>query len=129
MFNAIITGNLGKDPEQRTVGESTVTVFSVAARTAKKDKETGNSISEWVDVVIWGKRGDYWHQNLHKGNKVVVTGTLSHRAYLTKDGQPACSIELNCAEIESMTPRDPQSGTAAPNTGGFTEVDSDELPF
>lgn len=132
MFNATITGHLGKDPEQRTFNDMTVTRFSVGVRTMKKDKETGLPISEWVEVSIWGKRGDYWKDVLHKGSRIIATGDLTHSSYVNKNGETVFTTELNCTGIENLTPRDAQSGTAAsaPNAGGITEVeDNDELPF
>lgn len=128
MIKSTVIGNLGRDPEQRTVGEQTVTSFTVAARTGRKDKE-GNPLTEWVNVSIWGKRGDYWYQNLHKGSKVAVTGTLTHRMYTRKDGTPDVSLELSCDDIENCSPKPAQGDEAPAATGGFTEVDDGELPF
>lgn len=132
MFKATITGYLGRDPEQRTFNDQTVTRFSVGVRTVKKDKETGQNTTDWVEVSIWGKRGDYWNQNLRKGSKVVISGDLSHGSFVGKDGVTKNTIELNCSDIEHMAPRDPQSADApaqAPAAGGFTETPEDELPF
>lgn len=134
MIKAVISGYIGRDPEQRTYNDQTVTSFSVAARTSRKDKDTGMAVTEWVNVSIWGKRGDFWYNNLSKGSKVIVTGELTHRVYTKKDGSTDFSLEMSCDDIENCTPRTEQSGEGAPAAGnnplgGFTEVDDGELPF
>lgn len=132
MFKATITGNLGRDPEQRTVGGQTLTTFSVAVRTARKDKATGTYATEWIVVNLWGKRGDFWNSTLKTGNKIMAIGDLSHTTYVNKEGKTVNLVELTCTDIENLTPRDEQSASAEGNGDSTTRdfaVTEDELPF
>lgn len=67
------TGNLGRDAETRQAGDSTVTGFSVAVKSGWGDRER----TVWVDVSVWGKRGEAIEPYLKKGGQVAVTGELS----------------------------------------------------
>ena len=104
MINATITGHLGRDPEQRTFGDQTVTTFSVAANSIRKDKETGAPYTMWINVSMWGKRGEYWLNNLSKGSKVLITGELIQRTYMSnKTNKQETILEMTCDTIENLT--------------------------
>lgn len=122
MFKATAVGFIGRDPEQRTYNDQTVTSFSVAARTSRKDKETGEYHTEWVNVSMWGKRGDFWYQNLKKGTKVIVMGELTHRVYQDKDGETRVSLDMSCDDIEVCSQR-----ATTENAEGDTKKTTDEM--
>ena len=78
-FNqAIIMGNLTRDPELRTTpsGQSVAT-FAVATNRSWNDPsgERKDSV-EYHDVVAWGKLGELVSNYLSKGRKVLVVGRL-----------------------------------------------------
>jgi single-strand DNA-binding protein len=67
----ILTGNLGGDPESRTTKSGMmVAEFSVAISNGK-DKD-----ATWYRVSCFGKMHDDVMQKFHKGNRVMVIGTL-----------------------------------------------------
>lgn len=130
MFKTTFIGNIGKEPELRNAGNYQVLQFNVAVRGSRKDKESGEYPTEWITVHIWGSRANSLASFLSKGTKVAVTGSMNVRRFVKKNGEPAFAFEVDCDDLECLTPR---SENAKPNeqnsTGGFTEVDDDELPF
>jgi single-strand DNA-binding protein len=75
-----ILGRLGKDPETRQVGETSVTNFSVATTERYKDRH-GNKQekTQWHTVSFWGKQGEIIAQYFNKGDQIQVTGTMEYR--------------------------------------------------
>jgi single-strand DNA-binding protein len=81
-------GNLGRDPEQKTLPNgNTVTNFSIAANTGK-DQTT------WISCTVFGVRGDTVMQFFKKGSKVAVSGSGKLREYTDRDGVIKQSLDL-----------------------------------
>ena len=67
---AILTGNMGGDPEVLYSSEGNpVATFSLAFRSSKK--KTG-----WIKVVCFGRLAEVTEKYLHKGARVGIIGTL-----------------------------------------------------
>lgn len=88
MINKVtLIGNLGGDPEIRTLDNGTaVGRFSLATNESYKDKE-GNwqTLTEWHNIVIWRELADRAKNQLKKGMMVYVEGKISYRKYTDKD--------------------------------------------
>lgn len=81
----IIVGNLGKDPEIRTMQSGDkVANLSVATSESWKDKTSGEKKerTEWHRVVIWNQHiVTIAEQYLAKGSKVYIEGQLETRKW------------------------------------------------
>ncbi|MCK5041810.1 MAG: single-stranded DNA-binding protein, partial [Sphingomonadales bacterium] len=79
----ILVGNLGKDPEVRTMGNGGKVVnLSIATSENWKDKSTGErrEKTEWHRVVIFNENLARIAENyLKKGSKVYIEGRLQTR--------------------------------------------------
>jgi len=94
MIQATVSGNVGKDAETKTVGEDTVTSFSVASSKKVRDID----VTTWVDCSIWGKRGASLQPWLTKGLPVTVVGEMSTREYEGKNGK-GFGISIRVSDI------------------------------
>ena len=94
----ILIGNLGRDPEVRTMQDGRKVVqLSVATSESWKDRATGErkERSEWHRVVIFNDRlGDVAERFLKKGAKVYLEGQLQTRKWTDKDGHEKYSTEI-----------------------------------
>ncbi len=93
----ILIGNLGKDPEIRTMQNGgKVANLSLATSESWKDKSTGEKKekTEWHRVVIFGNLADIAERYLKKGSKVYVSGSLQTRKWTDKDGAEKYSTEV-----------------------------------
>lgn len=86
----ILVGNLGRDPEVRTLpsGDRVVS-FSVATTESWRDRNTGErrDRTEWHNVSIFNENlGKIAEQYCRKGAKVYLEGQLQTREYQDKDG-------------------------------------------
>ncbi|NYD88790.1 single-stranded DNA-binding protein [Sphingomonas melonis] len=122
-----ITGNVGKEPEQRTTqGGDVVTSFSVAVRQGfKQDAPT-----VWFRCSVWAKRGDTIKQHLAKGAKATVIGELTIGEY---QGKP--QYDLRVADVDwskaaggDQRRQEPQGGGGTQG-GGFGDDLEDDVPF
>ena len=92
----LIVGNLGGNPELRTVGEQQVANFSVAVNRKKGDKQ----VTTWYRVAAWGATADAASRYLKKGSRVLVEGSgLRASAYLDNAGKPQASLELTADRL------------------------------
>lgn len=115
MFNATLTGNLGRDPEfQTTQSGQMVSKFSLAVRQPKKQGQDQPAF--WVKVEVWGKQAEYVANYLKKGNSVCVTGQVAEESWNDKTtGELKKAVVIRNASVESWQARAEQ-GVGAPVT-------------
>ena len=94
----ILVGNLGKDPEVRSLnsGEKVCTL-RIATSENWRDKATGEKRekTEWHQVVIYNDNlAKVAEQYLRKGSKVYVEGQLQTRKWQDQSGQERYTTEV-----------------------------------
>ena len=93
----ILVGNLGRDPEMRTL-ESGVKIarFSLATTESYNDRNTGQRVdhTEWHNIILWRGLAEIAEKYLRKGNQVYIEGKLQTRSYQDKDGITKYSTEI-----------------------------------
>jgi single-strand DNA-binding protein len=94
----ILVGNLGKDPEIRTMQSGgKVCNLSVATSESWNDKASGErkEKTEWHRVVIFDDRlADVCEKYLRKGRKVYLEGQLQTRKWTDQEGKERYSTEV-----------------------------------
>ena len=111
----ILVGNLGKDPEIRTLENGTkLASFTIATTESYKDKVSGEykDVTEWHRIVAWRWLADLSEKNLRKGSKVYIEGKLSTRSY-EQDGIQKYTTEIVAREIITMS-RNEEGGSDNP---------------
>lgn len=151
-----IIGNLGRDPEVRTLNNGDKVVnMRIATSETWRDKQTGDrrEKTEWHNVVVFNeglvKVCEQW---LKKGSKVYLEGQLQTRKWTDQQGVERYSTEIvlqrfrgeivmlsdNRERGDSSGPGDrdeynqdpddpPRRPAASPGTG--RRMDDDEIPF
>ena len=98
-----ITGNVVDDVELRfTPSGKAVANFRVAANKSKKDEATGkweNAESCFLTVNLWEEKAEAVAEHVHRGAKVIVTGTLRQRDYDDRDGNKRTVFEVQAYEV------------------------------
>ena len=94
----ILVGNLGKDPESRTMQNGGVVVtLTLATGETWNDKATGErkERTEWHRIVIFNEHlVDVAERFLRKGRKVYVEGCLRTRKWTDQQGQDRYTTEV-----------------------------------
>ncbi len=87
----ILIGNLGRDPEARTMQSGgKVVSFSIATSESWNDKNSGErkEKTQWHRIAIFNEKlGEVAEKYLKKGSTVYLEGALESRKYTDKDGQ------------------------------------------
>jgi single-strand DNA-binding protein len=119
----MIMGNLTEDPALRfTQGGTAVLNMRVAAseRYQDKDKEWKDR-TEYVNIVVWGKRAEGLGKILQKGAGVLCQGRLRTSSYDAPDGTKRYKTEVHCDEVRLTGGRGRSEGaqeSAAPPQRG-----------
>ncbi len=105
----ILIGNLGRDPELRTIPSGqAVAKFSLATNRRWKDRD-GNrqDETEWHNIVVWGRQAEIAGQYLSKGRKVYIEGRIQTRSWDDKEtGQKKYMTEIICENFQMLGGRD-----------------------
>ncbi|HEU0055546.1 MAG TPA: single-stranded DNA-binding protein, partial [Longimicrobium sp.] len=80
---AMLIGNLGQDPEVRTIPSGArVAQFSLATSRRWKDKNgQQQEKTEWHRVVAWDFLVDIVERYARKGDRLYVEGEIEYRQY------------------------------------------------
>jgi single-strand DNA-binding protein len=130
----IITGNLTRDPELRSLPSGmSVCSLRIASNTRRKDGQSGEWVDKanYFDVTIWGRQGENAAQYLSKGRPVAIDGRLEWREWQDKEGNNRQSVEIVADNIQFLGGRDDAGGgggygggyggeSGAGGGGGFT---------
>ena len=142
----ILTGNLTRDPELRSLPSGTsVCNLRVASNTRRKDSSTGEWVDKpnYFDVTVWGAQGENCAQYLSKGRPLAVDGRLEWREWQDKEGNKRQSVDIIADSVQFLGSREgsenggrftPQSDVPA-DTGDFQTAPAsagspdDDIPF
>ncbi|MFC2501313.1 MAG: single-stranded DNA-binding protein, partial [Haemophilus parainfluenzae] len=113
----IIVGNLGNDPEIRTMpnGEAVANI-SVATSESWTDKNTGErrEVTEWHRIVLYRRLAEIAGQYLRKGSQVYVEGRLKTRKWQDNNGQDRYTTEIQGDNLQMLGGRNQDMGGYAP---------------
>ena len=139
MNKITLIGNLTHDPEVRSTPSGvTVCTFTIAVN-RRFANQNGERQTDFFRINAWRQLGDTCARYLAKGRKVAVIGELQARTYEAADGTTRMSLDVSADEVEFLTPRNNEEGgngysaprpqASAQDLAGFTDINSDDLPF
>jgi len=130
----ILIGNLGKDPEIRSL-ESGVKVasFSLATTESYKNKE-GQRVeqTEWHNIVMWRGLAEVAEKYLKKGSQIFLEGKIRSRSWDDKEGNKKYTTEIIADTFTMLGAK--KEGAPAPSiepepTPPVAPGPEDDLPF
>jgi len=131
----VLTGNLTRDPELRSLPSGTsVCDMRIAVNTRRKNGATGEweDKPNYFDVKVWGAQGENCQRFLSKGRPVAVQGRLEWREWETQDGQKRQAVDIIADSVQFLGGREEASGggfTASVGSGSRSDVPVDERDF
>jgi single-strand DNA-binding protein len=135
MNKVVLIGRLARDPELRytQAGKAFATFTLAVDRKFKKQAEqNGQPTADFIPCVAWNKLAEIIGNNLAKGRKVGVEGSLQTRTYEAKDGSKRSAFDVMVDELEFLDPKGQhnQGNQEAPQQQHLTQQDWDEqIPF
>ena len=139
MNKLTIIGNVCGKPELRyTQSGKAVCSFTVAVN-RRRQAGQDNPETDFFRVSAWEKQGENCAKFLDKGSKVAVVGAVSVRTYQANNSETRASLEVQAQEVEFLTRAADQAETQytqqeraaiqQEQQNGYTQVETDELPF
>jgi single-strand DNA-binding protein len=89
-----VAGQLGKDAEVRYLANGDAVCNFSVADSQGKDKPT-----IWWNCQLFGKRAESLSQYLVKGQAVTVSGTVSEREWVDKEGNKRKQMEVRVNDV------------------------------
>ena len=132
-MKAFGTARLGNDMELRFLQDGTpVGQVSLAFRLGKKDKQSGEYMTQWISASLFGKRAESLAPYLKKGSlHAFHLRDLHLDEYQAKDGSTRTAIKATIDDVElcgkpenSAQPQPQKSG----GNSGFEDF-ADDIPF
>jgi single-strand DNA-binding protein len=117
----ILVGNLGADPETRSMPSGmTVTNIRIATSESWKDKASGaqQERTEWHSIALFGRLGEIAAEYLRKGSQVFVEGKLRTRKWQDKQGNDRFTTEIIADNMQMLGGRAGGAGASAGAAGG-----------
>lgn len=116
MNKVFLFGNVGKDPEVKTLESGKkIAKFTLATSSYSKDKE-GNKVTqtEWHNIVVWEKLAETVQNYVKKGSAIIVEGEIRYRQYTDKDGNTKYFTEIigNAVHLTGKKEEKPKDDSA-----------------
>lgn len=141
----ILVGNIGQDPQVRTMqsGQKVVS-FSLATSDRWRDRQSGEQKeqTEWHRVVIFSPNlVEVAERMLQKGTKLYIEGTLRTRKWQNQQGVDTYTTEVvlnqfngtmvilsGAKAVDSMSGSTPAAAPALAEEISISEI-GDDIPF
>ena len=138
MNKVILLGRLTKNVETRytQTNNALVATFTLAVN-RRFAKECEERQADFINIVAWGKTGEFSSKYFKKGLQVAVVGRLQNRSYEDNSGQKKYITEVIAEEVYFADSNNRQTAdTSILNSPVNTQTEDDgifssddELPF
>jgi single-strand DNA-binding protein len=114
----ILVGNVGVDPEVRTLesGVKTARVrLATSERFYNRDTKETTDHTEWHTITLWRNLADVVDRFVRKGSQLYIEGRLRTREWTDQSGNKRYSTEILASDMKLLGRRqDGAQGAAAP---------------
>ena len=120
MNKVILMGRLTRDPEVRYAqGENAMAIarFSLAVDRRRQNNTDGQT-ADFINIVAFGRLGEFAEKYLHKGTKVALTGRIQTGSYTNKDGVKVYTTDIIAEDIEFAESKNSSGGDTGYTGGG-----------
>ena len=99
MNKVLLMGRLTRDPEVRYTANNNTLVCSFSLAVGRNFKKEGQPDADFINIVAWGKTGEFCSKYFIKGQQVAVVGRLQTRNYDDKEGKKVYVTEVVAEEV------------------------------
>lgn len=100
MNKVFLLGNVGTDPRMKMVDDMAVAEFRMATTDRRSIRPQGGGaaetreITEWHNIVMWGRAAEYAEKYIRSGSRLLVEGRIRTRVWEDRN-----AIKRNITEI------------------------------
>lgn len=111
----ILIGNLGNDPEVRSLPSGMKVVNFNIATSEQYTNKNGDQITqtEWHRIEMWDKMADIAERYLKKGNPVYIEGRIRTEEWTDKDGNSRTTVKIRAQEMSLLGGRPGEENISA----------------
>ena len=120
----ILIGNVGMDPEVRTVeGGAKVARVRLATTERLYDRQSGETKehTEWHTITLWRGLADVVDCYVRKGSQIYVEGRLRTREWMDKDNNKRYTTEILADTMNLLGRRSDNPASDGPRQGGYQQ--------
>ena len=130
----VLMGRLTRDPEVRyTQGAEAKAVARYSLAVNRSYKKDGESEADFINIVAFGKAGEFAGKYFKKGQLVAVEGELRINQYTDKDGNKRWSTDVVVNKQHfAESKKDQAAAQEPPSRRGYdipTQYKQDSLGF
>ena len=108
-------GRLTRDPEVRySNGEHPMAIarytLAVDRRGAKKGQDGSEQTADFLNIVAFGKSGEFAEKYFRQGMRVLVSGRIQTGSYTNKDGQRVYTTDIVAEDQEFADSKNASNG-------------------
>ncbi len=101
MNKTILMGRLTKDPEIRySQGQQPMCIARYTLAVDRRPARDGKQETDFINIVAFGKDGEFAEKYLKKGTKIVLEGRIQTGTYTAKNGQKVYTTEIVAEHLD-----------------------------
>lgn len=126
-----LIGRLTKDPDIKYTQTNNTAIANFTLAVNRRFTKEGQPTADFINIVAWGKTGEFCSKYFQKGMQVAIQGRIQTRNWEDDQGQKHYATEViaeQCffADSKRESQNDLQFENSAPATNNF---DDEPLPF
>ncbi len=134
----VLTGNLTKDAElKQTSGGMAIVTMRLAVNDRRKNASTGQweDSPNFIDVTMFGSRGEAVSRFLTKGKAVAIDGKLRWHEWESPAGEKRSKLEVVVDDLELLGGRGEGAAPRAVSEASFADdavpgmPEGEDIPF
>lgn len=138
---ATLIGNIGKDPEIKTLqnGRKCVSFSLATSKRYRVNNGEQKEETQWHNIVILGKTAETFENiGIVKGTQLYIEGEITNRSWTDQTtGQKRYTTEINVSSFQILSSRNTQGTfgnganqqTKPQPQQAYNASDEDDLPF
>ena len=124
MNRVILMGRLTRDPEIRySNGENPMAIarytLAVDRRGAKKGQDGNEQTADFLNIVAFGKSGEFAEKYFRQGMRVLVSGRIQTGSYTNKEGQRVYTTDIVAEDQEFA---DSKNASGSGDNSGYQPI-------
>lgn len=126
-----LIGRLTKDPDIKYTQTNNTAIANFTLAVNKRFTKEGQPTADFINILAWGKTGEFCSKYFQKGMQVAIQGRIQTRNWEDDQGQKHYATEViaeQCffADSKKESQNDLQFENSAPATNNFND---EPLPF
>lgn len=126
----VLTGNLTRDAELRqTSGGMAIVKMRLAVNDRRKNPQSGQweDFANYVDVTMFGSRGEALTRFLTKGQRIGIDGKLRWHEWESQAGEKRSALEVIADDVELLGSRG-EGGPRPVTEESFADEGPSDIP-